>query len=484
MKTSKNSRSLSLLTSMLLLILLTGCGFLSSQPNNSPAITPLALTPTPSTGGAATGTTTTSIPTATAQPGVSNDWTTYHQNTSRTGYVANTPDPTRLSKTWNKQLDGAVYAEPLVIGGRVIVATENNSLYAFASKTGQLLWKTNVGTPVPQSDLPCGDVDPLGITGTPVYDPVTGLVFAVAEISGPAHLLLGLDVTTGKVKVRRVADISGMDPTTHQQRAALALRNGMVYIAYGGLYGDCGDYRGTVVAARTDGTGSLLSFRVPTTREGGIWAASGPAIDSQGNIYVAVGNGEATGGNWDHSDSILRLSPTLKLEDGFAPTSWGDENANDQDLGSMGPILLPGGWIYTDGKAQRGYVLKASNLGGVGGQVAAISICNAFGGAAAIGSQVFVPCTSGLRKITVTAGGQISAGWQAPANIQGSPIAGGNTVYDLDPQAGILYALSSAKGSVRAQVNVGTATRFATPTLVDNMLFIGTSTGIVGVTLS
>ena len=411
------------------------------------------------------------------------DWTTYHQNNNRTGDVANAPDPTRLVQAWSKQLDGAVYAEPLVVGGRVIVATENNSLYAFDSKTGNELWHTNVGHAVAQSTLPCGDIDPLGITGTPVYDPATGLVFAVAEITGPAHLLVGLDVANGKVKVRRSTDIAGMDPIAYQQRAALALWQGMVYIAYGGLAGDCSDYRGTVLAARTDGSGSLLSFQVPTPREGGIWTPSGPAIDGQGNIYVAVGNGGKTSGSWDHSDSILRLSSTLKLKDGFAPIHWGAENSRDADLGSMGPILLPDGWIYADGKAGQGYLLKANHLGGVGGQTATISLCTAFGGAAAIGSQVFIPCTTGLHEITITSGGHITAGWQAPATIQGSPIVGGHTIYDLDTQ-GVLYALNSATGEVRARVTVGSASRFATPTLAGTMVFVGTNAGITAVHLA
>jgi outer membrane protein assembly factor BamB len=475
MQKSKNSNTLFLVVSPLLIILLAGCSLMPTQQTGAPTVTPLALSPT-ATNNAATAT-------ATTNPASSTDWTTYHENTSRTGYVANALDPTRLTQAWSKPLDGSVYAEPLVVGGRVVVATENDSLYAFESKTGKMLWRTNVGAPVPQSALPCGNIDPLGITGTPVYDPATGLVFAVAEITGPAHLLVGLEVATGTVKVRRLVDISGMDPTAHQQRAALALGNGMVYIAYGGLDGDCSDYRGTIIASRTDGSGSLLSFRVPTTREGGIWATSGPAIDSQGNVYVAVGNGEVTSGNWDHSDSILRLSPNLQLQDGFAPSNWGDENAGDLDLGSMGPILLPNGFIYANGKSGRGYLLKADNLGGIGGQVADISICNAFGGAAAIGSQVFVPCTSGLREINVTSGGQIAPGWQAPSNIQGSPIAGGNTVYVLDIH-GVLFALNSSNGSVRASVSVGSSNRFATPTLVDNMIFVGTYSGIVAVTLA
>ena len=107
---------------------------------------------------------------------------------------------------------------------------------------------------------------------------------------------------TGQLRGRRSADPAGMDTIAHQQRAALALSQGLVYIAYGGLDGDCADYHGWVVASRTDGRGPLLSYQVPTTREGGIWAASGPAVDSAGNIYVAVGNGAATSGDWDHSD--------------------------------------------------------------------------------------------------------------------------------------------------------------------------------------
>src|SRR5579885_2296575 len=127
-------------------------------------ITPITLTP-----GATTPT-----------PVTAADWTMYHANPARTGSIANAPDPQRLANLWKQPLDGAVYAEPLVVGGVVIVATEHDTLYALDARTGTVQWHTNVGTPVPLSDLPCGNIDPLGITGTPVYDPQTGLVFAVA----------------------------------------------------------------------------------------------------------------------------------------------------------------------------------------------------------------------------------------------------------------------------------------------------------------
>jgi outer membrane protein assembly factor BamB len=452
-----------------LLITLVGCGIPSSQGSTPPVrTTPLTLPPAT--------TSPTSLPSIT-------DWTTYHRNNARTGLVENAPDPHQLTRTWNVQLDGAVYAEPLVVGGRVIVATEGDSLYALDAHTGKVQWHTNVGSPVPLSTLPCGDIDPLGITGTPVYDPATGLVFAVAEIQGPAHILVGVDVATGQVRVRRSVDIPAMEPLVHQQRAALALFQNMVYVAYGGLLGDCGNYHGTVVASRTDGSGPLLSYQVPTPREGGIWAASGPAVDDTGHIYVAVGNGETTQGDWDHSDSVLRLSPALRLEDGFAPTQWQQDNASDADLGSMGPILLPGGLIFADGKSGLGYLLHADALGGVGGQAVVKPICRAFGGAAALGSQLFVPCTDGLRHLVVGPGANLSLGWRAPAQINGSPIVGGHTVYSLDP-TGTLYALDAASGTVRAMLSVGATSRFATPTLSGNQVFVGTLAGVVAANIA
>src|SRR5256714_9299136 len=263
----------------------------SVPPPHPVQITPLTLPPSRATPGRLTG----------------SDWTMYHADPARTGYVAGMANPTRLTRLWTKQLDGAVYAEPLVVAGRVLVATENDTLYALDARTGRVQWRLSMGAPLPLSALPCGDIDPLGITGTPVYDPRTGLVFAVAEITGPAHILVGVDVKTGHLRVRRVVDPPGTDPRAHQQRGALALWGNRAYVAFGGLYGDCGNYHGLLVAARTDGAGPLLTYQVPTTREGGIWAPPGPVTDTQGKLYVAVGKGAATQGPWDHGVAVLGL---------------------------------------------------------------------------------------------------------------------------------------------------------------------------------
>jgi outer membrane protein assembly factor BamB len=455
---------------ILLVIFLTACSGLTSPNDNAPpTITPLVLTSTPQ-------------PTSHTPATSSTDWTMYHANNLRTGYTPDTPDPHNLSKIWSTQLDGSVYAEPLVVGNRVIVATEGDSLYALNPNTGSILWHTNVGTPVPLSTLPCGNIDPLGITGTPVYDPASGLVFAVAEISGPAHILVGLDANTGQLKVRRLVDTDGMDPRAHQQRPALALANGMVYIAFGGLDGDCSDYIGRIVASRTNGQGSLLVYRVPTPREGGIWATPGPSIDSSGNLYVSVGNGAITDGQWDHSDSVLKLSPTLQLLDAFAPSSWGQDNANDADLGSQGPALLPGNFIFAAGKSGNGYILNANNLGGIGGSIDEQSVCRSFGGTATVGTTIFVSCTSGLLQITVDASGQMHQGWQASGDIVGSPVVGGHTVYSFSN--GVMHALDMHTGQLVASLNVESANRFVTPTIYKNSIFIGTDSGITGIKIS
>jgi putative pyrroloquinoline-quinone-binding quinoprotein len=75
----------------------------------------------------------------------------------------------------------------------------------------------------------------------------------------------------------------------------------------------------------------------------------------------------------------------------------------------------------------------------------------------------------------------LAAGWQAPGQVTGSPVVGGNTAYSLSPGGGKFYALDTVTDSVHATISVGTTSRFATPTLFQNIIFVGTLTGIVAV---
>src|ERR1035437_3544605 len=94
-------------------------------------------------------------------------WTTYHADNARTGYLP-ASNFTSVTDGWTSPtLDGAIYAEPLVFRGEVLVATENNSVYALNAQNGSVLWHRNLGMPVASDQLQCGDINPSGITGTP-----------------------------------------------------------------------------------------------------------------------------------------------------------------------------------------------------------------------------------------------------------------------------------------------------------------------------
>jgi len=149
----------------------------------------------------------------------------------------------------------------------------------------------------------------------------------------------------------------------------------------------------------------------------------------------------------------------------------------------MGPLLLPGGLVFADGKSGLGYLLHANGLGGVGGQAQVTSICSSYGGSAALGTHLFVPCTNGLLEVVVGPGARITRGWQASGQVNGSPIVSGHTVYSLD-RNGTLYALNSDNGVLIASRPVDATSRFATPTLAGGHVYVGTMTGIVAVSIA
>ncbi len=404
------------------------------------------------------------------------DWPTYHHDAARSGYAPSATAVRRLDKAWATELDGAVYAQPLVIGRTVIVATENDTLYALDAATGRQRWRTSVGTPVPLSNLPCGNIDPLGITGTPVYDPATGRVFALAELRGRRHELVGVSLATGHVDVRQPLEPPAGNPRDAQQRSALTLLGDRVYVAYGGLAGDCGQYIGGVASLRTDGTGRL-GWSVKTQRMGGIWTPGGPAVRA-GSLYVSIGNGAATSGSYDGSDSITRLSPTLRRQDFFAPQQWAQDNAVDADLGSMGAALV-GNRVVVAGKSGIGYLLDADHLGGIGGQLTAVDLgCRGFGAAAVLGSTAYLPCREGIRQVTVT-GSALTPGWRGPSAAKGPPVLGGGAVFSVDPDSGTVLALDPATGAVRASYDVGSVAHFASPALSGSRVFLPTTSGVV-----
>jgi outer membrane protein assembly factor BamB len=445
-----------------------------------PALTALLLgaagcggsksTSTP-TGTTSHGSTATS--TGVPAPAPASAWVTYHRNLARTGLDPTTPALGKVRRAWTRQLDGQLYAEPLVAGGRVLAATEGDSLYALDAGTGRVRWRARLGTPVDGATLPCGNINPSGITGTPAIDAGHRTVYTVGFLQPAHHVLFAVDLATGRVRWRRAIDPPGADPKVHQQRAALAVSRGRVYVAYGGLLGDCGDYHGWVVSVpASSARGALQAFQVPTQREGAIWAPSGPAVDARGNLFVATGNGSSTS-SFDFGNSVIRLSSSLQRTAFWAPRNATSLNANDTDLGSTGPLLLPGGHAFIIGKEGVGYLLDAGRLGGIGGQLASRSICSAaFGGSAYAAGLVYVPCTDGLAAVRVT-GRALAGAWHGPGFRAGPPIVAGGAVWTVDLDGGVLYALDARTGGVRFRGSIDDPAQFTTPTAAGGWIYVG-----------
>jgi outer membrane protein assembly factor BamB len=356
-----------------------------------------------------------------------------------------------VRRSWTAAVDGAVYAQPLIVGTEVIVATESDTVYALDTSSGAVRWSRHLAAPV-TGGLPCGNVSPSGITGTPVADPASGRLWVVTFTDQPSyqHTLWELDLATGRTVSQRLIDVSGSDPRAQQERGALVLLGSRVYVPFGGLYGDCSDYKGRVVGAPVSGSGPLVTYTTPNQREAGIWAPAGEAV-RDGSLYVATGNGTPYN-QVDDSDSVLRLSPTLAVESLFTPTNFEALSADDQDLGSTEPALLPGGLVFQVGKQGVGYLLNGTQLGGTGGELTSAGLCEGgFGGDAVDGDTLVFSCYSSLRVVTVIPGQhggapKFSTNWSVSGGNPGPPIIAGGVVWDVG-RAGTLsgYRLSDGK---------------------------------------
>jgi outer membrane protein assembly factor BamB len=460
-----------------------GSGGGAANPTATGVASPSGVNPGgPERGDSTSASPSTSMPATTAPPtSPATDWPTYHHDLTRAGSVPGGPTGRGLATAWERRLDGAVYASPLVVGDTVIVATEHDTVYGLRRADGAVRWRTRLGDPVPLSDLPCGNIDPLGITGTPAYDATTGTVLVAAELRGPLrHELIALDATSGHVRWRRSIDLPGMTRAAEQQRGALAVASGRVYVTLGGLFGDCGDYHGYVIGSRLDGTGRLDVYRTPSSSRAGIWSPPGPAVDAAGHLYVSVGNGARTAPPYDDSDAVVELSPDLRKLGLFAPANWAAENAADLDLSSTSPVLLGNGRVLVSGKDGVTYLLRAGRLGGIGGALATLAGCHAYGGIAARAGIVALPCIEGVQAVD-TRGDRLRVRWRAPSSITGTPLFARAGVWALDTDSGRLHLLAAGTGRSLAAVDVGRVTRFAAPAVSGGMILVPTVDGVVAV---
>lgn len=312
--------------------------------------------------------------------------TTHHNDVSRTGQnlnetILNTSNVNviQFGRLFACQVDGYIYAQPLYVAqvsvsstphNVVYVSTENNSVYAFDADNGTQLWTVNLGTPVPSSDISSTykDLTPvIGITGTPVIDPGSSTLYVVAKTKNRSNNtyhqnLHALDITSGAEKpgspVEITASVSGsgsgssggtiaFQPLYQLNRPGLLLLNGVIYIAFGS-HGDIGPYHGWVLGYNASTlTQSAVFNTTPNGSEGAIWQGGQGLVADTDSIYFMTGNGSfdanAAGGT-EYGDSVVKLGTLagLSVSDYFTPDNQGSLNQSDLDLGSGGPILLPG----------------------------------------------------------------------------------------------------------------------------------------------
>jgi polyvinyl alcohol dehydrogenase (cytochrome) len=407
------------------------------------------------------------------------DWTVYHGDPLGTGVATATGSLAHLRETWRTPvLDGQLYGQPLVSGNLVVVATEADVVYGLSASTGRVRWSTRLGTPVPAKTLPCGDINPtVGVSSTPVIDPARDEIFAVADeerAGRPAHLLVGLDLSSGRIELRQDVDPRGANTAALLQRVGLTLDAGRVVFGFGGNYGDCSTYHGWVMSVPEAG-GPMRAYEFdPAAGEsqGAVWlGGAAPIVDADGNIWVAAGNGsvDSAGARYDGSDAVVELSPGLRRLQFFAPSDWASDNANDRDLGSSTPVLFANGAVLQAGKSQTAYLLSAAHLGGVGGQLAErTGICgnDVDGGAAVAGSTAYLPCLDGIVAVRVRLSPpSIAVLWQTSTGSGGPPILAGGLVWTIS-QSGHLFALDPATGSATESFDIGSvANHFPTPSV-------------------
>jgi hypothetical protein len=289
------------------------------------------------------------------------------------------------------RFEGHLYAQPLywrppgATAGLLIVASESNVVTAIDAASGNAVWTRTLGRPVALSAFGCGNIDPLGITGTPVIDEVSGALYLdamIADTAGPRHRLFALSLKDGATLPGWPIDVAdalrakgeAFDPRVQNQRGALTILNGTLYVPFGGFFGDCGDYHGWVVGVPLADPQRIAAWRT-RGRGGGIWAPGGIASDGV-SLFVATGN-TLGARDWADGEAVFRLAPDLhhseRNADFFAASDWRALDARDADLGGSNPLVfdLPGGQpaVLALGKDEKAYLLDRSNLGGFGGSL-------------------------------------------------------------------------------------------------------------------
>jgi hypothetical protein len=341
-----------------------------------------------------------------------NDNTRAGWNENETALTTTNVNVQQFGEVFTLSVDDQVYAQPLVagnvsIGGSshnvVLVATVNNTVYAYDGDNGVLYWQKNFtasGMRPPRNSDMTGACNGsytdfsgnIGIVGTPVIDAGTRTMYFVARsITGSTavqylhavNIVDGNEIAGSPTKITATSAGNGdgsaggvitFDALRANQRQGLTLLNGVVYVSFSS-HCDWGPYHGWILGYDASTLQQRIVYNdTPNGDAGGMWeSGTGMAADAAGNLYVVTGNG-AVGYAGDPRNPINRGSSALKLTvtgstlqvaSYFTPYNYNFLNSQDLDYGGMGALLIPNSNYYlTGGKDGNLYLLNKDAMGG------------------------------------------------------------------------------------------------------------------------
>ena len=432
------------------------------------------------------------------------DVTTYKNDLSRSGQNLSESSLTPTTVTSSNfgllrmlQVDGRVDAQPLYLsqlsaaGGSfnaVFVATEHDSVYAFDSDSGTVLWHVSLlaAGESPSNDHGCTQVSPeIGVTSTPVIDRAAGahgtiyvVAMSVDAQSNYHQRLHALDAATGAELLNGPTEItatysaagtaaSSFDPRYYEERAALTLSGGTVYTSWTS-HCDAPPYGGWIItfAQSTLARNGALNVAANSSSGPSIWmSGGGPAVDSGGNIHLLTANGafeatmDANGfpNQQDFGNSFLKISNVgagLKVLDYFTMSNGIAESSADRDLGSGGEMLLPD--LMDSANTVRHLAVGAGKDGNI----------------YVVDRDSMGKFNAGANQNYQTLSGVLPGGiWSTPAYFNG-------TVYYADV-SGTLKAFAISTARLGAAPQSQSATQFVYPGTAPGVSANGSSGGIV-----
>ena len=196
-------------------------------------------------------------------------------------------------------------------------------------------------------------------------------------------------------------------------------------------------------------------------------------MDAVGNLWVASGNSYSQLA-FDYGNAVIKLSPELKELGYFAPTDWAALNRADADLGSIAPLPLDPSYVWSSGKAGSGYLVSATNPGGVGGQRFTGQLgCGTWSGSAYLAPDLYLACGEELLAVRVDAAApSFAVRWRSNRARPGAPILAYGALWTIETGGGTLVALEPAGGGVRWSAPIGEVMHFVTPAAAGGLVLL------------